>query len=122
MGLFTRVKTNNNKFIQIYCGGDMMETYEIGDSVPFFVNPEKNFSACFSDGVYDGLCEDANDSNNYWVIIKNSRIETIFCQNEIVFERDECKSLHSDTFDFLMEKYKLPPVSSFYSEMCLKER
>lgn len=121
MGLFTRVKTNN-KFIQIYCGGDMMETYEIGDFVPFFVNPEKNFSACFADGVYDGLCEDVNDDNKYWVIIKNSKIEAIFCQNEIVFERDEFKSLHSDTFDFLMEKYKLPPISSFYSEMCSKER
>ena len=113
MGLFTRIKTNNNKVIQIYCGGDSMETYELGDSVPYFSDPEKSFSVCFADGAYNGLCEDENDDNQYWVIIKNSRIETVFCQSNIVFERDEYKSLHEDTLDFLIKKYNLPPVVEF---------
>jgi hypothetical protein len=110
MGMFTRIKVNNNKFIQIYCGGDMSKTYEIGDSVPYCLYVEKTRFECFADGAYKGLCEDKNDDNHYWVIIKNSKVETVLCQNNIVFERDEYKSLYEDTLDFLIKKYNLPQV------------
>ena len=91
MGMFTRIK-KDNKVIQVKCGDDLCETYEIGDSVPFYVNPEEYGSASFADGAYDGVGESLNDPDTYWVIIKDSKIHSVLNENEIDCEIDPDES------------------------------
>jgi len=110
--MFTRVQIDNN-IIQIKAGNDFCNTYKVGDSVPFSVNPEEYYSACFEDGVYSGLSESQHDHDKYYVVIKDSKIHAVLNHKDI-----EGVELIDNVYGYLREKYEIN--QELYSKECLE--
>jgi hypothetical protein len=121
MGMFTRIRTKDDEIIQIHCGNDLCEIFNIGDAVPFYVNPEIMGSVSFADDAYGGYSENDSTDNIYWVIIKNSIVETVLRPEDIDCNIDNHKASYSQIQAHLREKYALKPIESNYSTECLKK-
>ena len=121
MGMFTSIRTKDDKIIQIYCGNDLCETFNVGDTVPFYVNPEEMDSVSFADDAYGGYSEEKGDNNIYWVIIDKSMVKAVLSPEDIDFEIDKSKASFPQIQSHLREKYALKPVEFNYSMECLKK-
>jgi len=119
--MYTRVESDH-KIIQIRCGNDFCDNYKIGDTVPFYVDPEIYGSACFTDGVYDGLEEGNNNYDRYWVIIKDSKIEAVYKEDEIDCVIDPDDSVYAQIQEFLIKKYDISSEYNLYSPECLERK
>lgn len=78
MGMFTTViDPVDGQDIQIYVGDDFCATYNVGDKVPWRINPHEVGDVSFLDGVYAG-CR-CSHSQPYvfeekWVIVRDHQI------------------------------------------------
>lgn len=120
MGMFTRIRTKD-KIIQIYCGNDLCQTFNVGDKVPFYVNPEEMGSVSFADDAYRGYSEEQGDENIYWVIIDKSTVKAVLSPEDIDFEINKNEPSIPQIQSHLREKYVLNPVEFNYSMECLKK-
>jgi len=106
MGMYTVViHPETKEEIQIKCGGDWCDKYEVGDEVPFKIHPDCSMMADFADGIYVGLGErnDFKSFNSYYVVICEGKIAEVSekyhsMDSRAGYEREELYNKYKDRF------------------------
>ncbi len=111
MSSFTTVIANGID-IQFKTGGDNCDTYNVGDVVAWWVDPNYVGKAGLLDGVYDGYSGDAGAGTwgNWWVCIHDHRIVEVveWLSSPEITDGVERVAMHVQQREELRQKYGIP--------------
>lgn len=116
MGMFTTIITRDLRNLQIKCGWDQCNTYNVGQEVKQWVDPNCPGGGYLLDGVYDSY---GDKGASDFVIIKDSYILATVNRDEAYEESDHAKK---NVWAYLKELYQVqdPPRSLWSEEVWTK--